>query len=163
MCSQEYTERLRPLVTDGVYFMHRALTGPSKKILVEGANAALLDIDFGEHLQVFKYLSWDDGRVVFCLFFLLPHINRCFSVQARILSWHLLTAPLEAYALDSGCLRPMLAECTELSKLTPPVWVLVRFQQNRITWVKRHKLVFLCFKKNPSYFLQFLLCVQYGL
>ena len=35
-------------MTDGVYFMHKALTGPSKKILVEGANAALLDIDFGE-------------------------------------------------------------------------------------------------------------------
>uniref|UniRef100_A0A668ASQ6 Adenylosuccinate synthetase n=1 Tax=Myripristis murdjan TaxID=586833 RepID=A0A668ASQ6_9TELE len=42
-------ERLRPLVTDGVYFMHKALTGPSKKILVEGANAALLDIDFGTY------------------------------------------------------------------------------------------------------------------
>lgn len=40
---------MRPLVTDGVYFMHKALTGPSKKILVEGANAALLDIDFGEN------------------------------------------------------------------------------------------------------------------
>lgn len=36
-------------MTDGVYFMHKALNGPSKKILVEGANAALLDIDFGEH------------------------------------------------------------------------------------------------------------------
>lgn len=45
---QNYAEKLRPLVTDGVYFMHKALTGPSKKILVEGANAALLDIDFGE-------------------------------------------------------------------------------------------------------------------
>ena len=45
---QSYVGRLRPLVTDGVYFMHQALTGPSKKILVEGANAALLDIDFGE-------------------------------------------------------------------------------------------------------------------
>uniref|UniRef100_A0A8D3DS33 Adenylosuccinate synthetase n=1 Tax=Scophthalmus maximus TaxID=52904 RepID=A0A8D3DS33_SCOMX len=44
-----FTERLRPLVTDGVYFMHKALTGPSKKILVEGANAALLDIDFGTY------------------------------------------------------------------------------------------------------------------
>lgn len=45
---QKDAERLRPLVTDGVYFMHEALNGPSKKILVEGANAALLDIDFGE-------------------------------------------------------------------------------------------------------------------
>uniref|UniRef100_A0A673BA46 Adenylosuccinate synthetase n=2 Tax=Sphaeramia orbicularis TaxID=375764 RepID=A0A673BA46_9TELE len=44
-----YAEKLRPLVTDGVYFMHKALTGPSKRILVEGANAALLDIDFGTY------------------------------------------------------------------------------------------------------------------
>ncbi|XP_030637099.1 adenylosuccinate synthase, like isoform X2 [Chanos chanos] len=44
-----FAEKLRPLVTDGVYFMHKALTGPSKKILVEGANAALLDIDFGTY------------------------------------------------------------------------------------------------------------------
>uniref|UniRef100_A0A8C5A7W4 Adenylosuccinate synthetase n=1 Tax=Gadus morhua TaxID=8049 RepID=A0A8C5A7W4_GADMO len=46
---KSYVVRLRPLVTDGVYFMHQALTGPSKKILVEGANAALLDIDFGTY------------------------------------------------------------------------------------------------------------------
>lgn len=36
------------MVRDGVFFMYDALHGPSKKILVEGANAALLDIDFGE-------------------------------------------------------------------------------------------------------------------
>ncbi|XP_063059789.1 adenylosuccinate synthase, like [Engraulis encrasicolus] len=46
---KDYAEKLRPLVTDGVYFMHKALTGVSKKILVEGANAALLDIDFGTY------------------------------------------------------------------------------------------------------------------
>uniref|UniRef100_A0A5F9CT58 Adenylosuccinate synthase 1 n=1 Tax=Oryctolagus cuniculus TaxID=9986 RepID=A0A5F9CT58_RABIT len=40
-------ERVRPMVRDGVYFMYEALHGPPKKILVEGANAALLDIDFG--------------------------------------------------------------------------------------------------------------------
>lgn len=44
-----YAERIRPLVKDGVYFMHQALHGPPKKILVEGANAALLDIDFGTY------------------------------------------------------------------------------------------------------------------
>lgn len=54
---QVYAERLRPLVTDGVYFMHKALTGPSKKILVEGANAALLDIDFGINKLVFDHIS----------------------------------------------------------------------------------------------------------
>lgn len=35
------------MVRDGVYFMYDAIQGPLKKILVEGANAALLDIDFG--------------------------------------------------------------------------------------------------------------------
>lgn len=37
------------MVRDGVYYMYEALHGPPKKILVEGANAALLDIDFGKH------------------------------------------------------------------------------------------------------------------
>lgn len=36
------------MVRDGVFFMYEALHGQPKKILVEGANAALLDIDFGE-------------------------------------------------------------------------------------------------------------------
>uniref|UniRef100_A0A8C9XPX1 Adenylosuccinate synthetase n=1 Tax=Sander lucioperca TaxID=283035 RepID=A0A8C9XPX1_SANLU len=45
----EYAERLRPMVRDGVYYMYEALHGSPKKILVEGANAALLDIDFGTY------------------------------------------------------------------------------------------------------------------
>lgn len=73
--SQGYAERLRPLVTDGVYFMHKALNGPSKKILVEGANAALLDIDFGEQHRVCG-INYKDGWM-FCL----PRFNRCSSVS----------------------------------------------------------------------------------
>uniref|UniRef100_A0A4W4HCT0 Adenylosuccinate synthetase n=1 Tax=Electrophorus electricus TaxID=8005 RepID=A0A4W4HCT0_ELEEL len=46
---KEYAERIRPMVRDGVYFMYDAIHGPPKKILVEGANAALLDIDFGTY------------------------------------------------------------------------------------------------------------------
>jgi len=45
--------------------MHKALTGPSKKILVEGANAALLDIDFGMNgnpLVCFKYFDLEDSE-----------------------------------------------------------------------------------------------------
>lgn len=38
------------MVRDGVHFMYEALHGPPKKILVEGANAALLDIDFGPYV-----------------------------------------------------------------------------------------------------------------
>lgn len=45
--SQGFAERVRPMVRDGVYFMYEALHGPPRKVLVEGANAALLDIDFG--------------------------------------------------------------------------------------------------------------------
>lgn len=50
---QDYAERLRPMVRDGVYYMYEALHGTPKNILVEGANAALLDIDFGtvEHSE----------------------------------------------------------------------------------------------------------------
>uniref|UniRef100_A0A8C1NGT0 Adenylosuccinate synthetase n=1 Tax=Cyprinus carpio TaxID=7962 RepID=A0A8C1NGT0_CYPCA len=44
-----YVDRLKPMVRDGVFFMYKALHGSSKKILVEGANAALLDIDFGTY------------------------------------------------------------------------------------------------------------------
>ncbi|KAJ8248008.1 hypothetical protein GJAV_G00237120 [Gymnothorax javanicus] len=46
---QLYAEKIRPMVTDGVQFMYEALHGPPKNILVEGANAALLDIDFGTY------------------------------------------------------------------------------------------------------------------
>lgn len=40
------------MVRDGVHYMYEALHGPPKKILVEGANAALLDIDFGQYMTV---------------------------------------------------------------------------------------------------------------
>ncbi|KAI1886408.1 hypothetical protein AGOR_G00213710 [Albula goreensis] len=46
---QEYKEQIRPMVRDGVHFLYEALQGPPKNILVEGANAALLDIDFGTY------------------------------------------------------------------------------------------------------------------
>eukprot|EP01136_Pigoraptor_vietnamica_P022175 Opistho-1_new@73040 len=44
---QTLRERLRPLVTDTVSYMHRAIS-EHKRVLVEGANATMLDIDFGE-------------------------------------------------------------------------------------------------------------------
>ncbi len=45
------------MVRDGVHYMYEALHGPPKKILVEGANAALLDIDFGQCITVCACLS----------------------------------------------------------------------------------------------------------
>ncbi|TKS85814.1 Adenylosuccinate synthetase isozyme 2 [Collichthys lucidus] len=46
---KDYVERIKPMVRDGVHYMYEALHGPPNKILVEGANAALLDIDFGQY------------------------------------------------------------------------------------------------------------------
>ena len=43
----EYGERVRPMLCDTVLFMNKAIKD-KKKIIVEGANAAMLDIDFGE-------------------------------------------------------------------------------------------------------------------
>lgn len=45
---KEYREILRPHVVDSVPFMHKAIA-EKKKILVEGANALMLDLDFGTY------------------------------------------------------------------------------------------------------------------
>ncbi|KAK6463820.1 Adenylosuccinate synthetase (IMP--aspartate ligase) [Scheffersomyces coipomensis] len=46
-----YREQLRPFVVDSIDFMHTAIEN-KKKILVEGANALMLDIDFGTYPYV---------------------------------------------------------------------------------------------------------------
>ncbi|XP_067618025.1 adenylosuccinate synthetase [Eurosta solidaginis] len=48
---KEYVEKVRPYVKDTICFLHTALR-QGKKILVEGANAAMLDIDFGTYPYV---------------------------------------------------------------------------------------------------------------
>lgn len=45
---QEYAERLSPMITDTVFFLHQAMK-LGKSILIEGANGALLDLDFGTY------------------------------------------------------------------------------------------------------------------
>lgn len=44
---KKYAEKIRPLVFETVSFLDKALRD-GKKVLVEGANAAMLDIDFGK-------------------------------------------------------------------------------------------------------------------
>jgi adenylosuccinate synthase len=46
-----YVERLRPMVVDGIAFINEALSA-KKRILIEGANALLLDIDAGTYPYV---------------------------------------------------------------------------------------------------------------
>lgn len=53
---QKYAEEIRPLVTETVYFLDKSLK-EGKKVLVEGANAAMLDIDFGTLIKPSKNLQ----------------------------------------------------------------------------------------------------------
>ncbi|XP_030369773.1 adenylosuccinate synthetase [Scaptodrosophila lebanonensis] len=48
---KNYVEKVRPYVKDTICFLHTALRN-GKTILVEGANAAMLDIDFGTYPYV---------------------------------------------------------------------------------------------------------------
>ncbi|XP_045502846.1 adenylosuccinate synthetase isoform X2 [Colias croceus] len=48
---KEYAEKVRPLVKDTVSYLHKEIRS-GRKVLVEGANAAMLDIDFGTYPYV---------------------------------------------------------------------------------------------------------------
>lgn len=48
---KDYAEKLRPYVKDTTFYLHSALRN-GKTVLVEGANAAMLDIDFGTYPYV---------------------------------------------------------------------------------------------------------------
>lgn len=48
---KQYADKLRPYVKDTIFYLHSALRN-GKTVLVEGANAAMLDIDFGTYPYV---------------------------------------------------------------------------------------------------------------
>ncbi|CAH2094757.1 unnamed protein product [Euphydryas editha] len=48
---KEYADKIRPMVRDTVWYLHKEIKN-GKKVLVEGANAAMLDIDFGTYPYV---------------------------------------------------------------------------------------------------------------
>ena len=54
---KHYAEKIRPMVCDTVTYMHKALQNESANIVVEGANALMLDIDFGKFLWNFFFFS----------------------------------------------------------------------------------------------------------
>jgi len=45
---KKYAEEVRPFVVETISYLHNAIRS-GKSVLVEGANAAMLDIDFGEN------------------------------------------------------------------------------------------------------------------
>ncbi|MDP3975356.1 MAG: adenylosuccinate synthetase, partial [bacterium] len=48
---QDYAKRLEPMIVDSVHYLNAAYA-ENKKILVEGANATMLDLDFGTYPYV---------------------------------------------------------------------------------------------------------------
>lgn len=48
---KELAARLKPYIVDGPTFLHRSLA-EKKRVLVEGANALMLDMDFGTYPYV---------------------------------------------------------------------------------------------------------------
>ena len=63
---KKYREVLKPFVVDSVNFMHKAIKD-KKRILVEGANALMLDIDFG----TYPYVTSSSTGIGGVLFFLM--------------------------------------------------------------------------------------------
>jgi adenylosuccinate synthase len=49
---KDYAEKIKPMVVDSVVYMNKSLQDITKNILVEGANALMLDIDFGTYPMV---------------------------------------------------------------------------------------------------------------
>lgn len=64
------------MVRDGVHFMYEALHGPPKTILVEGANAALLDIDFGQYNNPCVFMCEYACSMWLCIFSSCPSFNK---------------------------------------------------------------------------------------
>lgn len=56
---REYRKTLAPFCVDAVKFMRDAQDRDAK-ILIEGANALMLDIDYGKNTRSMAYLFWDD-------------------------------------------------------------------------------------------------------
>jgi adenylosuccinate synthase len=51
---QELSEKMMAddMIVDTIQYMHQAIDNPKKRIIAEGANAALLDMDFGTYPYV---------------------------------------------------------------------------------------------------------------
>lgn len=75
---ETYREQLRPFVVDSVQFMQKAIAD-KKRILVEGANALMLDLDFGTYPYVTSSAT-GIGGVLTGLGIPPKHINNVYGV-----------------------------------------------------------------------------------
>ena len=49
---KEIREQIKPCIKDTTFILHNALMQPNKNVLIEGANATMLDLDFGTYPYV---------------------------------------------------------------------------------------------------------------
>lgn len=49
---EKFNGKTDKMIVDGIDFMHEALADPKKRIIAEGANATMLDLDFGTYPYV---------------------------------------------------------------------------------------------------------------
>ena len=73
---QVYAERLRPIVCDTVEYVNKALQNKNTNIIVEGANATMLDIDLGGWIICDKIICI---RIITCLRFVKYELWLCLS------------------------------------------------------------------------------------
>ncbi len=69
---QKLADYFRPMTIDTIAYLNQAIVDGSKKILVEGANATMLDIDFG--IFILNLLSIKS--VFFCQVHILMSLHR---------------------------------------------------------------------------------------
>ena len=61
----EIREKIRPCVRDATFFMYNVLKTPNKYVIIEGANATMLDIDFGKCRRRFIRLLLVDKSIYY--------------------------------------------------------------------------------------------------
>ncbi len=55
---KELADYFRPMTIDTISYLNQAIIDGSKKILVEGANATMLDIDFGIFIIILQSIDY---------------------------------------------------------------------------------------------------------
>ena len=59
-----FVEQVRPFVVETISYLNTAIKA-NKSVLVEGANAAMLDIDFGKYISFFNIRVMSKIKLIF--------------------------------------------------------------------------------------------------
>ena len=73
-----YVEQVRPFVVETISYLNTAIKA-DKSVLVEGANAAMLDIDFGKFISF--YDIWKYLYLILYFSFCFRYLSLCYFIQ----------------------------------------------------------------------------------